>query len=651
MSWISRLCETYDNCSADVLAADIHDEEIPLLPIGHTTQYAQIEIVLDNVGNFLRARALEKTEANTIIPCTEDSVNRPGKKISPHPLFDKLQYVAGDYPDYVSIKKSGFDLYAKQLKLWCDSPYGNDMIRVVYAYIQKKMVIHDLLESGVLLLDDSGSIMDSWKGEGDKPIIFTQAASPTDAFVRFCVEVPGDVQETRLWLNPNVRKDFIEYYQSTFTEQGRCYITGKFASISRLSSAKIRHSGDGAKLISSNDTSGFTYRGRFKSASEAAVQSYEVSQKSVSALKWLVAKQGYKNGDQVIVAWATNNTPVPPPLDDLFGTNWYSDDIKADTNAEFAARLNKTLAGYSANLDDAANVVVMGLDSATPGRLSITYYRELSGSEFLNRLRKWQMSANWYPLFRSEKTDEKKSKIVKFRGTPVPKDIAEAAYGRELNDKLKKTTIERLLPCIIDNTPIPRDIMLSTVSRASRPFSMENWEYRNTLGIACALVRKYYNDQCNPKNMLRPYQERWTVELNQYETNRSYLFGRLLAYARRVEEYAQYKGKNDPRQTNAERFMLQFRKSPEKTWDMLYQKLLPYLGKFRTDGPGSLGNRYEAGMNAVAEQLRSSGGYTNAPLDPRYLLGYQCQMNQFELEIQEYKMKKTASVEKNGDEE
>ena len=76
MSWVNRLCETYDNCSADVLSADISGDTQPLLPIGHTTQYAQVEIVLDEQGNFLRARALEKSEANTILPCTDGSAGR-----------------------------------------------------------------------------------------------------------------------------------------------------------------------------------------------------------------------------------------------------------------------------------------------------------------------------------------------------------------------------------------------------------------------------------------------------------------------------------------------------------------------------------------------------------------------------------------------
>ena len=65
---------------------------------------------------------------------------------------------------------------------------------------------------------------------------------------------------------------------------------------------KIRHSGDDAKLISSNDKSGFTYRGRFIDAEQTFSVSFEASQKAHNALRWLIGKQGFRNGDQVFVA-------------------------------------------------------------------------------------------------------------------------------------------------------------------------------------------------------------------------------------------------------------------------------------------------------------------------------------------------------------
>lgn len=83
MSWIQKLYETYNN-SQSTIGAETNDNEVPLLPICHTTQKAQIEIVLDGNGKFRRARVVPKDEARTIIPCTESSGGRTSGE-SAHP--------------------------------------------------------------------------------------------------------------------------------------------------------------------------------------------------------------------------------------------------------------------------------------------------------------------------------------------------------------------------------------------------------------------------------------------------------------------------------------------------------------------------------------------------------------------------------------
>ncbi|MDO5847725.1 MAG: type I-C CRISPR-associated protein Cas8c/Csd1 [Methanocorpusculum sp.] len=646
MSWIEKLCETYDNCAGNVLHAESVND---LLPIGHTTNYAQIEITINEKGDFLSARTLEKNEELTIIPCTEDSANRTSG-LEPHPLFDKLQYIAGDYAAHVSGKTSGYDLYIDRLEKWVNSPCSNEIIKAIYLYLKKGTVISDLIGKKVLYEAADGSILEKWTEDTEKPLIFQKTSAPSDSFVRFRVEIPGET-EARAWLNEKVRQDFISYYLSSFEENELCYVSGKSVPPSRKTSAKIRSPADKAKLISSNDTSGFTFRGRAETANQAATVSYEASQKSMNALKWLIHKQGYSNAEQTIVAWGTKNENLPSistEYENLFGDLPETEQI-ADTREEYAKRLNKAISGYSANLSDSSNVVVMGMDSPSfQGRLSITYYRELAGTEFLRRIKRWHQTASWYPLTRTKYVDGEKPQKIQFFGAPSPSDIVTAAHGRNADDKLKKAVIERLLPCIIDGKTIPRDIVTTLADKASRPFAMERWEWDKTVGIACAVIRKYYNDRVNKRNELENYTEVWNVELNTQETDRNYLFGRLLAYARRIEEYANYINKTEPRQTNAERFMLQFKKHPAKTWGELYQKLLPYLSRFRSKSPESLGNRYEAEMNEVAAKLNEiENGFTNESLTPVYLLGYQSQMNRFNKEIQELRAKRNEA--ENGD--
>lgn len=646
MSWISKLCETYDNCSADVLTAE---SEKDLLPIGHTTQKAQIEITLNKDGEFQTARVLEKEEGQTVIPCTEDSASRTSG-LEPHPLFDKLQYIAGDFERYVPSKTSGFALYSASLEEWVNSIYSHEMVSAIYQYISKGTVIKDLVDAKILFLDDAGVLLEKWNEDSEKPPIFAQGV-PGDSFVRFRVEIPG--KDSRVWMNEDVRRNFISFYLSQQKETALCYMSGEDEAVSRKSGAKIRNVGDRTKLISSNDTSGFTFRGKFTTADEAVTLGYSASQKYVNALKWLIARQGWRNGDQTIVAWGTKNENLPSLNDSILLFGDEEEESVVDTRAEFASRLNKAISGYASKLDDSSNVVVMGLDSTNglQGRLSITYYRELTGSDFLRRIQHWHSTASWYPLeIPVYNPETNKAPLKKYYAAPSISLIVEATYGSTLTDGLKKSATERLLPCIIDGKSLPRDMVAAISQRASRPFSMSSYDYSKTLSTACAVIRKYYNDKANEHTENNSYHEVWTVELNEMERDRNYLFGRLLAYARRIEEYALYVGKTEPRQTNAERLMLQFRKHPMKTWDVLYGKLLPYLSKFRNMQPTSLGNRYESEMNSVIDILKDvPDGFSDVPLSPVYLLGYQSQLSVFDKQIQEMQKKKATNKNENGD--
>ena len=75
MSWLPKLLATYDACKGKE-----PEGSAPLMPICHSTQNAQIEIVLDGAGRFRRASVLEKVQGVTLIPCTEASGGRSGKK-------------------------------------------------------------------------------------------------------------------------------------------------------------------------------------------------------------------------------------------------------------------------------------------------------------------------------------------------------------------------------------------------------------------------------------------------------------------------------------------------------------------------------------------------------------------------------------------
>ncbi|MHB1672799.1 MAG: type I-C CRISPR-associated protein Cas8c/Csd1 [Acidobacteriaceae bacterium] len=185
--------------------------------------------------------------------------------------------------------------------------------------------------------------------------------------------------------------------------------------------------------------------------------------------------------NQVIVAWAVAGQQLPPVIaasDDILDSANVSETplepYEGDAGQLFAKRLNNRIAGDAAQLTDRGDIVVMALDSATPGRMAITYYRELSGSEFLERIQKWHEKMAW---------QQNMGKDRHFIGAPAPRDIAEAAYGRRADEKLRKTTVERLLPCIVDQRPIPRDLVQACAQRAANHAGQEHWEWERTLSV------------------------------------------------------------------------------------------------------------------------------------------------------------------------
>ncbi len=630
MSWIQKLYETYNNCES-MVGKVTSEKEVPLLPICHTTNKAQIEIVIDHQGNFKRARVVSKDDARTIIPCTEKSSGGRTSGEAPHPLCDKLQYVAKDYKDYGGNKKPYFKLYISNLEAWCKSKFSHQKAKAVLSYVNKGTVVKDLIDEKILIVGDDGKLLRKWEGDRKaKPDIFALFQNEgwqADAFIRWEVEIPNDLC-AKTWEDETLWNRWIDYYSDTKKEKSLCYVTGKELFLAELHPAKLRNDGDKAKLISSNDKDGFTFRGRFtdKNGKQVCGVGFDVSQKAHSALRWLISRQGYRsrNGDQTVVAWATSGVEIHRLLDDPFeilgGENLKSDeDDNVSTAQNLAIKLRQKIAGYKADMGDTSGVVIMGLDSATQGRMAITFYRELTGSDFLRRIDHWHNTCAWIHNYRFiEYKDDKKTTIKYFRfvGAPAPKDIAEAAYGSRPDDnlkKLRKATIERLLPCIVDEQQIPRDIVESAVRRACNRIGMKDskdkkeLEWNKTLSIACALYKKL-----NEK-------EGYSMALDRDRKKRDYLYGRLLAIADRLEGHALYKA-GEKRDTNAARYMQQFAERPNKTWRQIYLSLSPYMAR--------LGGAkyYKDMMDEVMCKFDPIEDFTiDKPLSGEFILGYHCQ--------------------------
>jgi len=372
-----------------------------------------------------------------------------------------------------------------------------------------------------------------------------------------------------------------------------------------------------------------------KIALQSASISTIVSQKAHSALRWLIDRQSFRNGDQVIVSWAVSGQETPYLLADSLSLFDETDEEKinevhqlsyTDAGQTFARKLTKKIAGYKAELKGTTKIVVMGLDSAGPGRLSITYYRELTNSEFLERIEKWHSQMAWFFLEFFQDPNEKK---IKHSGqlifAPNPKIIAEGCYGRKIvydkrgkPTKLLNATIERLLPCIIDGRQIPLDLVNSAVKRASNKIGMEHWEWERTLSLACALYRCY-----SIRNSTNINKNQYTMALETERTDRDYLYGRLLAVAEHIEETALRIAKEN-RETTATRLMQRFSDYPFQTWRNIESALVAYKSRLQANRPDIL-YKMKKLLDEIHEKFQSGDYEKEARLSGAYLLGYHCQ--------------------------
>ena len=207
MSWIQKLYETYENCQSEI-GVVTSEKNVPLLPICHTTQKAQVEIVIDQNGNFIRARVVPRDDSRTVIPCTENSGGRTSGE-APHPLCDKLQYVANDYNVFGGNKDSYFQSYINLLSEWMKFE-ENKKVNLILNYVKGGSVIKDLINHKILYTSNDNKLLKQRVGKKEnKEVLDIFDLLPgrinkkgeienwqADAFIRWIIEIPNDPQTT-----------------------------------------------------------------------------------------------------------------------------------------------------------------------------------------------------------------------------------------------------------------------------------------------------------------------------------------------------------------------------------------------------------------------------------------------------------------------
>ena len=606
MSWLTELEKVYDNM------IDKKTDDKPA-PIYHISNNASVTVVLDGKGNFIKAELIDAKSKDrvTTMPCTDSCASRSSGD-DPYPLCDKREYVYGD------TEKHG--MYMNLLKSWAQSEFANDKVKAVYTYAAKGTLAEDLKRSGI-------------------------ACDDVSDFIRWSVELPGDTKP-ELWKDEATHNSWIQYYNSDafdeyckvqFTdkkdrekrirETGLNYTDGSSTKIAAYHPAKIRHGGDKAKIISSNDTQNYTFRGRFLTDKEACQVGADATQKAHCALRWLIRRQGESLGDGLsVVTWNAAGDRLPSIVEGSgifdYGVDFAGDksvqENEYETAEEFAYAMNKRLIGYYGDIGNPQNIMILVIKEATPGqgRASIALYRELQNTDIVQALNNWYDGLLWYRSYWQSNKDSNVKHYIHSIGTPSPKEIAECAYGERVKPNQIEKTVQRLLPCILDGSAIPFDLEQQCIQSASKLLTLDTSYKRDfVLETACAVYK--YN-----RNRIK---EEYQLALEENRTSRDYLYGRLLAVAHQ-EERAALKEMDQNRETNALRYMQQFALRPASTWKLLYtDKLKPYRRHLK---PG-LAEWFEQRLQDISALFTADDYNSDSPLSGEYLLGYMCQLKAF----------------------
>lgn len=599
MGLLEKAVETYD-CFAQE-AGIVKENETPLAPISHIITNAEIEITIDQDGSYLSGRLVDKKEPKIIIPATEDSAGRTSAPCA-HPLCDQLGYVA----DYEEKKHS---LYKAQLKEWLDFDKDNPKLQAVYRYVERGTILKDLADDQIIHVNEKGL------PEKDKLMI------------RWRIE--NGEEESACWKDRKLFDSFIRFYakKRDTGEKRLCMISGKMETPARQHPKGIIPINGNAKLISANDKSGFTYRGRFGEDWQSATVGYEASQKAHNALRWIAANQGVRRaiegsprkewtdgeknhtvyGGRTFLCWNPQGMRIPPtPLALLWGM-----EEKQVKFSDYRQALQRVIDGYRGNLPEDAGVVIVAFDAATTGRLAVTYYNELRMSDFLERLKYWDETCCWRNGVYGIQSPSLYLIVQYAYGTPREEKMAAPKDG------IVRQQLQRVISCRIDGKMMPRDIFQNLVQKASKQHLYEKNTRAQLVFVTCAVIRKYYWDV---------YKEEIPMGLDKKNQDINYLFGRLLAVAEKTEEDTY--GRDERRETNAIRYQPMFVQRPLDTWEMLEDRLRPYRKRLRQNNPG-LYIKYEKITDEIFEMLPADREICNKSLNSLYMIGYRHQKQDF----------------------
>ena len=617
MSLLTALLDSYDYALEHDMVGKPDHFGNTLLPMYYNSMKSNgkniIELLLSKESDLLEARLLP--EGETIqFPVTEDSVAR-SSGVAPHPLVDSASYVIQD-----GEKRSV--AYMEQMENWLAYD-TNDYVQIIRDYLKKPGMLDGVKEK----------IKDSEEGGEEKSKKSAPSIDFAKVFFTFAIENYEGMKNVSVIENIALQeryKDYVEHKnaQDPSKEKIVCNLSGKEDYLC------IKHQPlmGTARLVSQITANDENYRGRFTTADQSIKIGMETSQKIHLMAKYLLSGQGTRRwlGEQAnMVSWFS---------DDLSNAAEFNPTKSAEVASSVKNRLLaerkdkaegvmiadamtedivKSFTNGKRMFSDDATYYIAIFDKISNGRVAAKYFRSLSGSRLKDNLVAWQEKYHWRG-FSKDNWDKE--------FTPSPRRIALAAYGVERDGMLEiakndflKNQYQSIVTALVEGRAVPRNFEKALAVNIRH---RQNYDKTWMEVLFCALA--VLKDKGGIKDPM----------LNREKTDRSYLFGRLLASFEYLEKSTFSKG--DERSTNAEKMWTSYTNQPATMMLRLRNLMIPYERKLERSVEPLKRSAYFNAMREIREatnMLHDSYDMdsveVNRPLDYGFIFGYEAQRQAF----------------------
>lgn len=631
MTFFETLLRTYDKADELGLVDQSTNGELPLLPIFHTNKKNSqgtdvLVVTLTKNGQIISSQFLPQHDY-IIFPVTDKSVTRGAE---PHPLNDQFKFLLLSDDNPLKIEKQ------QNLTKWIETTTDSDVknyLTIIKTFLEQPDFDTQIYNN----LYPNGYTQNGFKitpNDANKTIDFS------GVHLEIIIDNFKDYKNISITNYKDLHQSYIQFVHETLkTEQKTnperfrtCAISGKKDKI--ISKHRgIRSPLSNTKLFAVSKNGREPYAGRLTNGKTDPFEKlipigYESSEKIHLMLKYLLnhpnSSKYITSGKEYILVWqsletAPKNNNIQDELFTLLGLgNYHIDDDDIITPTDENSNILKQLtSGYTNDTETLYHIAIIYQTSS--GHSALKYFDTFNTSTLKSRLNQWANTYKWY----NEKNN------------PYPMSFTRLinhAYGYEIdkkiqlkNEALKTNAYQELLTALLNGHPIPQSIQkqLTNAIHFRNRYSDDEWNrlMKTTLAVSNKQTGKDY-----------------TPMLDRTETNRSYLFGRLLAVYEQIERKKYYfvnniKDKEKQRMTNAERLWSAYLTQPAKTLMSLEQQLKSYEKALeRQKLPDNKGNiihtlkKEKDEINQLLENYRNTPEI-NKPLDIDFIFGYNAETN------------------------